>query len=79
MAGTSNWTQDETYTFLHLFQHIILYYSYEQMAIAYKGYKQCQDQRAALMLCRATPYGKYVNPEHCEKEAANFLECFHQS
>ncbi len=45
---------------------------------AYRGYKQCQDQRAALELCRATPYGKHVSPEHCEKEAANMLECYHQ-
>ena len=52
---------------------------YEQMIFAYKGYKHCQDQKSALMLCRATPYGKYVNPEHCEKESANMLECYHQT
>eukprot|EP00826_Nyctotherus_ovalis_P019761 TRINITY_DN1613_c0_g1_i1.p1 TRINITY_DN1613_c0_g1~~TRINITY_DN1613_c0_g1_i1.p1 ORF type:complete len:110 (+),score=29.52 TRINITY_DN1613_c0_g1_i1:155-484(+) len=53
--------------------------TYEQMLLFYAGYKHCKEQREALMLCRATPYGRYVHPEHCEKQAANLLECFNQT
>ena len=46
------------------------------MIQAYKGYSFCAQQQKALEQCRSKPSG--IATDLCEKQSANFLECFNQ-
>ena len=42
----------------------------------YKGSQLCQAEAKDFKLCRATPAGKFADPERCEEKVSNFLQCY---
>ena len=49
-----------------------------QLIFSYKGSQRCMAEKQAFDLCRATPIGSAANPEHCEGQVSNFLECYRE-
>ena len=39
----------------------------------FKGSQVCKSEQNEFKLCRATPEGKYAEPEKCESKVSNFL------
>ena len=42
----------------------------------YKGSQVCKAETKEFKLCRATPAGKFGEPEMCESKVSNFLQCY---
>lgn len=49
----------------------------KQLVFAVKGASYCANEAAVFKQCRATPSGNLANPEFCESQAANFMQCYH--
>ena len=49
----------------------------KHLVLSVAGSSYCANESAALKKCRATPSGNLGNPEHCESQAANFMQCYH--
>ena len=45
----------------------------KNLIFMYKGSIECKAETNDFKLCRATPQGKYGQPEKCEAKVSNYL------